>query len=233
MVYKNTLPNSKKDKLFPIKLEEQNCCCILCKKPFEDSIFWEQSTHFDHLDRNENNHDPNNLAIVHIECNYIKKWYAEYQVRALDWKKYLESCISSSLCVSVGEKKNESEQNPHIQQHTQTDELTDELTDGQINLIINKLTKSQLEEQVPLNSTKQISFSAILADIHYLTIQETGSRGSEPAARRALNGMTRSKFSPWQQKKLGQGNIIIQRREKIQDKKKLPDMQKKEQEGIS
>ncbi len=213
MPYCNNLSNAKKDKLFPIKLDEQNFCCILCKLPFEKNIFWEQSTHFDHLNCNEKDHDPANIGIVHIECNYIKKWYGEYQVRAMDWHRYLVSKITSSLSAS--------EKNTYTKTNTQTDELTD----GQINLIINKLTKSQLEIELPEDSTKQIPFPVMLSDIHYLTIQETGGRGSELSVRRALNGMTKSQFSPWQQKKLGKGNIIIQRRAKIQVEKKLPELQ--------
>ena len=195
---------------------------------FEPSIFYEQSTDFDHLDRNEKNHNPNNLAVVHKECNLIKKYCAEFQVRAMDWKKHLESKITSSLRASECERKNESEST--VQPQAQTDDYTklqtDELTDGQVNQIINKITRNQLEENFPEKSTKQIPFSVILANIHFLTMQETGGRGSEPAARRALNGMTKSQYSPYQQKKLGQGNIIIQRRDFIPDKKKLPETQK-------
>ena len=77
-MYSNDLSNSKKDKLFPIKIDEQNYTCPLCKMPFEPSIFYEQSTDFDHLDRNEKNHNPNNLAVVHKECNLIKKYCAEF-----------------------------------------------------------------------------------------------------------------------------------------------------------
>lgn len=214
MPYNNNLSNAKKDKLFPIKLDEQNFCCILCKFPFEKSIFWEQSTHFDHLNCNEKDNDPANTGIVHIECNFIKKWYGEYQVRAMEWHRYLVSKITSSL--SASEKKT----------YAKTDRHTDELTDGQINLIINKLTKSQLDTELPEDSTEQISFSMMLSDIHFLTMQETGGRGSEPSARRALNGMTKSQFSPWMQKKLGKGNIIIQRRVKTQIEKKLPELQR-------
>ena len=212
MPYNNTLSNAKKDKLFPIKLDEQKCCCILCKLPFEKDILWSQSTNFDHLNNNEDDHDTANLAIVHKECNLIKRYYAEYQVRALEWHRHLVAKISSSLCVC--EKKT----------HTKSD--TDELTEGQINLVVNKLTKSQLETELPPDSISQIPYDQMLADIHYLTVQETGGRGSEPAARRALNGMTRSQYSDWEKKKLGKGNTIIQRRAKVHPEKILPELQK-------
>jgi|APSaa5957512535_1039671.scaffolds.fasta_scaffold08441_7 hypothetical protein len=226
MVYNNDLSNSKKDKLFPIKLDEQNCTCPLCKLPFERSIFYEQSTDFDHLDRNEKNHNPNNLAVVHKECNLIKKYCAEFQVLAMEWKKHLNSKITSSLRVSERENKNESTVQPHTEADDYTKLQKDELTDGQINQIINKITKNLLIENFYEGSTKQIPFSVMLADIHYLTMQETGDRGSEPASRRALDGMTRSRFSPYEKKKLGTGNIVIQRRTTIPDKKKLPEHQK-------
>lgn len=231
MAYKNDLSNKKKDELFPIKLEEQHFCCPLCKHPFEPSIFWEQSTDFDHLNRNEKDHRPENLAVVHKECNYIKKWYGEYQVRAMDWHAHLLTLIpkSSSLraseCESVRATKSESEEITHAQPHTETHADAEELTDGQINLIINKLTVNQLESELPKGSTKQISASQMRSDIHYLLTQETKGRGSEPSVRRALDGMTKSVYSPWEQKKLGKGNIIIQRRQKIQTKKKLPEIQ--------
>ncbi len=94
--------------------------------------------------------------------------------------------------------------------HKQID--ADELDERNINLIVNKLARSQLEEFLPKNSKVQIHYFRILYNIHYLLIKQTGGRGSEQASRRALNNLVKSEYSDYELKKLGQGNNIIQRR---------------------
>ena len=195
-----TLTSNKKDKIFAQKIGEQDHKCVLCNMPFEKTIVWNKSCCFDHLnDKREENED-SNLAIVHGECNLMKRFNIDYKVRALDWKKHLESQISLSQC--EGEKKADT--------HKQKD--VDELDEGNINLIVNKLALSQLQELLPENSKEQISYSRILNNIHYLLIKQTGGRGSEQASRRALNNLVKSEYSDYELKKLGRGNNIIQRR---------------------
>ncbi len=184
--------------------------CQYCHQPFDETdpayeITWE------HLDDNNENQEPWNLVWVHFRCNQIKKFNLELKVIAGDiikknkeWHSKFENDLSSEC-----EKK--------IQAHKQT--RTEELTDGQINLIFNKITKLELETQLPENSTGQISYDDIKSDIHYLVMQETNGRGSEPAARRALDGMTKSKYSPWRKRKLGKGNMIIERNPEFKSEK--------------
>ena len=195
-----TLTTNKKDKIFAQKIEEQDHKCILCNMPFEKTIVWNESCCFDHLNDKRTENEDSNLAIVHRECNLMKRFNIDYKVRALDWKKHLESQISLSQC--EGEKKADT--------HKQID--PDELDEGNINLIVNKLAKSQLEELLPENSKVQIPYSRILNNIHYLLIKQTGGRGSEQASRRALNNLVKSEYSDYELKKLGRGNNIIQRR---------------------
>lgn len=199
-----TLTSNKKDKLFPIKLEEQKRRCILCKMPFEKTIVWNVSCRFDHLNDDNKDHSDTNLAIVHNECNLIKRYNIDYKILALDWKKYLETTISLSQSegVSEGEKKADT--------HTEID--TDELTESQINLIVNQIALSQLEEFLPNGCTQQFPYSKFLNNIHHLLVKRTGGRGSEQASRRALNNLVKSEYSTWESKKLSKGNIIIQRR---------------------
>ena len=195
-----TLTSNKKDKIFAQKITEQNHKCILCNMPFEKNIVWNKSCCFDHLNDKRNEHEDSNLAVVHRECNLMKRYNIDYKVRASDWKKHLESQISLSQC--EGEKKTDT--------HKQTD--PDELDEGNINLIVNKLALSQLEELLPENSKEQIPYSRVLNNIHYLLIKQTGGRGSEQASRRALNNLVKSEYSDYELKKLGRGNNIIQRR---------------------
>lgn len=108
-----TLTTNKKDKLFAQKIREQDHKCILCNIPFEKTIVWNVSCHFDHLNDKRTENEDTNLAIVHKECNLIKRYNIDYKVRALDWKKRLESQISLSQCVGEREKK--------VDTHKQTD----------------------------------------------------------------------------------------------------------------
>lgn len=170
--------------------------------PFEKTIVWNESCHFDHLNDKRTENEDSNLAVVHKDCNLMKRFNIDYKVRALDWKKHLESQISLSQCVGEREKK--------VDIHKQTD--ADELDEGNINLIVNKLARSQLEELLPENSKEQISYSRILSNIHYLLIAQTGGRGSEQASRRALNNLVKSEYSDFELKKLGRGNNVVQRR---------------------
>lgn len=198
-----TLTSNKKDKLFPIKLKEQNHKCILCNLPFEKSIVWNTSCCFDHLnDKREYENEDTNLAVVHKECNLMKRYNIDLKVRADMWRDHLISQISLSQCEGGGEKKTDT--------HKQKD--VDELNEGNINLIVNKLAKSQLEEFLPENSKDQIPYSKILNNIHYLLVEETGGRGSQQASRRALDNLVKSEYSDFELKKLGRGNKIIQRR---------------------
>ncbi len=198
-----TLTSNKKDKLFPIKLKEQNYKCILCNLPFERSITWNVSCCFDHLnDKREYENEDTNLAVVHKECNLMKRHDIDFKVRADVWRDHLISQISLSQCEGEGEK--------NIDTHKQKD--VDELDEGNINLIVNKLALSQLQELLPENSKEQIPYSRILNNIHFLLIKQTGGRGSEQASRRALNNLVKSEYSDYELKKLGRGNHIIQRR---------------------
>ena len=199
---KKKLTANKKDKLFPQKVIEQNNMCILCKKPFEKTIVWNMSCHFDHLNNNDTDHDDSNLAIVHKECNLVKRNSFDYQIIASDWKKHLESQISLSQC--------EREKKTDI--HKQVG--ADELNEGDINLMVNKLALSQLQEFLPDNSKEQIPYSKILNNIHFLLVQQTGGRGSQQSSRRALDNLLKSEYSEYELKKLGPGNKIIQRRTK-------------------
>lgn len=92
----------------------------------------------------------------------MKRFNIDYKIIALDWKKHLQSQISLSQC--VGEKKTDIHKQKNV----------DELDEGNINLIVNKLTLSQLEELLPENSKEQISYSRILYNIHHLLIKQTG-----------------------------------------------------------
>jgi len=184
--------------------------CRFCKQPFLESdtaynITWE------HLNNNNENQEPCNLVWVHFRCNQLKKYSIDLQLLANDiikknkeWHSNFENDFSSEC-----EKK--------IQTHKQT--RTEEITDGQMNLLFNKITKNELETQLPENSTELISYDDLKSDIHFLVIQETNGRGSEPAARRALDGMTKSKHSTWRKRKLGKGNMIIERNPEFESEK--------------
>ena len=202
MPQNKTLTTNKKDKLFPVKLEEQKRKCVLCNMPFEHNIIWNESCCFDHLNDDRKDNSDTNLGLVHRECNLIKRYNIDYKIRAADWKRHLESKISLSLGGREGEKKTPAHPEPD----------NEELNEGQINLVVNKLAQSQLEELLPENSAEQISYHRVLSNIHYLLIKQTGGRGSEQASRRALDNLTKSEYSPWMSKKLGKGNRIIERR---------------------
>jgi len=184
--------------------------CQYCEQQFIEAdtayeITWE------HFNDNNENQEPWNLGWAHFRCNQIKKFSIDLKLKAVDiikknkeWHSKFENDLSSEC-----EKK--------TQTHKQT--RTEEITDGTINLIFNKITKLELETELPENSTEQISYDDIKSNIHFLVIMETKGRGSEPAARRALDGMTRSKYSPWRKRKLGKGNVIIERNPEFESEK--------------
>ena len=196
------LTANRKDKLYAQKVLEQDHKCILCKMPFEKTLVWNKSCCFDHLNDKNKDDEDSNLAVVHRECNLIKRYNIEYKIIAQNWKKHLESQISLSQC--KGEKK--------VDMHKQKN--ADELDEGNINLIVNKLALSQLQEFLPEDSKEQIAYSRILDNIHYRLIEQTGGRGSEQASRRALNVLVKSEYSDYELKKLGRGTKIVQRRTK-------------------
>lgn len=195
---------------------EEPVCCYCEQRFIPGHKLWYLT--WEHLDNNDENQALWNLIWAHWYCNEQKKNDADLQIMAKaiikknqEWESNYDFELSR---VRVGEKKTHTQTDIQIQAKIRT--KPDELTEGQINLVVNKITLSQLETELPLDSEKQIPYAELLADIHYLTIQETGGRGSEPAARRALDAMTKSKYSNWEKKKLGKGNIIIQIRKQIQ-----------------
>ena len=83
----------------------------------------------------------------------------------------------------------------------------DELTEGDVNEIINKLVKLELDTKLPSGDYKSvISYNKTLKGIHFLLIQETGGkRGSEQSTRRAIDAFC-SMYAPWIDEKQGKGN---------------------------
>lgn len=203
--------------LHPSDPEYEEPVCCFCEQRFiEGHKLWHKT--WEHLDNNDENQELWNLAWPHWHCNEKKKNDADLQIMAKaiikknqEWESNYDFELSR---VRVGEKKTHTQTDIQIQ--TNTRNKPDDLTEAQMNLIVNKLAMLLLETELPIDSEQQIPFAEMLSDIHCLTIRETGGRGSEPAARRALDAMTKSKYANWEKKKLGKGNTIIQRRKQIQ-----------------
>jgi len=184
--------------------DEEFTCCYCEQRFIENHHLWKKT--WEHLDNDRTNEELWNLAWAHWHCNQKKKNDFDLELIAREiiqknqeWESQFDF---ESLSVSVGEKGTP----------RQIHKDTLELKEGDINLIANKLAKSQLEENLPPGCKDQISYRQTLRDIHFLLIKETDGRGSEQATRRALDVLTQSKFSEWEEKKLGKGNRVIQRR---------------------
>ena len=205
------LSTTCKDNWLVKKLKEQNLLCILCL--YEITNTEQNYIDYDHLDDNPENNKITNVAVVHKRCNLIKRFDKDFKKKALDWKKHLEAEERSALRESKGVLNADT----HADADTRIPIVEfepEQLTEAQINLTINKLTKATLDEILPIGSTKQVPFGTLLADIHWLLMEQTGGRGSETSVRRSLNGMTKSTLAHWQVKTLGYGNRVVQRRQK-------------------
>ncbi len=173
---------------------EQTCC--FCEQRFiKDHLLWKKT--WEHLDDNDDNEELWNLAWAHHHCNEKKRYDADLQILAYEKIKQNKKWEETFDFESGRERDKDSH--------------TDELTEGNVNQIINKLVKAELESLLPENSIEIISYTKILRGLHYLTIQQTGGRGSEQATRRSLDAHC-SIHAPWKDEKQGKGNRIIRRR---------------------
>lgn len=199
MVYRNTLTATQKDKKISLIIDRDGDVCFYDKMPFVKEIPGLIRT-IDHANDNEQDNRIENLLLAHLQCNEKKKSHADMQILA---KQALSENIRNAS-KSLGESERE--------KHTEANKDTDELKEGDINLIVNKLTKAELEVQFPDKyDYTGISYTKILQRIHFMLIQETGGRGSEQAVRRALDAYC-SDYAPWKSEKRGKGNRIIRRR---------------------
>lgn len=198
MVYNNTLTATQKDKKIPMIIARDGDVCYFDLEPFLSFMPGMERT-IDHLNDNERDNRIENLGLCHNKCNLEKKNNFDMKIIALD--KLRENVISACKPLSEGERQN------------RTETGLDELTEGQVNQIINKIVKLELETQlIPNDYDKTISYNKTLKAIHYLVIQETGGkRGSEQASRRALDAFC-SMYSSFLDEKQGKGNRVIRRR---------------------
>lgn len=151
----------------------------------------------EHLNNNPADQRPENIALTHAMCNKKRRdGHAEMDLLA---KEKLEENIRSIDPSSLSES--EREKNTDM----------DELTDVQVNIVINKIVERYLDEKLPEGSKFNIPYGKALKSIHYLVIQETGGRGSEPAVRRSLNAFC-SECAKWEDYKEGRGLHMIRKR---------------------
>ena len=195
-MYKNTLTTAQKDKKIPIIIDRDGDVCIFDLEPFFENVPGMERT-IDHLNDNEKDNRVENLALCHFHCNQKKKNDFDMKLIALDILRKNVNNASESL--SECERKNHAEIG------------LDELKEGDVNKIINKIAKMELESKLPDGSDEVISYTKTIKNIHYLTIQQTGDRGSDPASRRAVDALC-SSYAPFIDEKQGRGNRIIRRR---------------------
>jgi hypothetical protein len=203
MVYNNTLTASKKDKAYKTIRKRDGDGCFYCKLEGTDPRFIDQlqgfEMNFDHLNDNPEDNRPENLVLSHAICNQKKKDNYDWKIKAFEKLEENVKWHSASL----GEKERETKS------HTDLDELKEQ----DINLIVNKLVKAELETKLPKDSKKEYLYSEILNGVHFLTIKQTGGRGSEQAVRRSLDAYC-SEYSDWESSKDGTGKRMIRRRVK-------------------
>jgi len=203
-MYKETLTATKKDKAHPVILQRDGDGCFYCKLEGHDPRFIPEikgfEPNFDHLDDNPENNAIENLVLAHQSCNVKKRTNYDWKIKALEKQEQNKVWISP-----LGERERVGE--GQFEQHKSTAELKE----PDINLVINKLVKSYLQEKLPKDSPNNLYYAPILRSLHYLTIQQTGGRGSEQAVRRSLDAFC-SEFSSWEDYKDGTGKRMIRRR---------------------
>lgn len=198
MPYNNTSTSTQKDKKIPKIINRDGNVCFFDKQSFRSDITGLERV-IDHANNNENDHRIENLLLAHRKCNEAKKDNIDFQFLALDALKKNLSAASESLGESEGQKRKEIGM--------------DELTEGDVNEIINKLVRLELDTKLPNGDYKTvISYNKTLKGIHFLLIQQTGGRrGSEQSTRRGIDAFC-SMYAPWIDEKQGKGNRIIRRR---------------------
>jgi hypothetical protein len=201
-MYTKELTTNKKAKAFPLLVQRDGDVCFYDKQPFVDSIPGMQRN-FDHLNNDPLDNRIENLVLCHADCNQKKKW--DFDMQLLAHEKLKENVRNA--CAPQSDNERERFSNAH------TDD--DELTEGQMNLTINKLVRSTLEEKLPEGSSEIFSYSKMLKAVTFLVIEQTKGRGSETAVRRSLDAFC-SIFAPWEDYKEGKGNRVIRRRKQSQ-----------------
>ena len=198
MPYNNTSTSTQKDKMIPKIIDRDGNVCFYDKQPFRSDVPGLERR-IDHANNKENDHRIENLLLSHRKCNDEKKKNIDFQLLALDALKKNLSAAPESLGEREGQKCKEVG--------------IDELTEGDVNEIINKLVKLELDTKLPSgNYETVISYNKTLKGIHFLLIQQTGGRrGSEQSTRRAIDAFC-SMYAPWIDEKQGKGNRIIRRR---------------------
>lgn len=201
MPYNNTLTATKKDKAYKVILKRDGDGCFYCKLEHTDPRFIPElhghEMNFDHLNDDAEDQRVENLVLAHSKCNQKKKNNYDWMLKAIE--KLGANVKWHSASLGEGERE--------------TKDHTDELKEPDINLIINKLVKAELQVKIPKNSEKEFLYSGILKSVHFLTIQQTGGRGSEQAVRRSLDAHC-SEYSDWEDYKDGTGKRMIKRRTK-------------------
>jgi hypothetical protein len=206
-MYKNTLTAHQRDILRPYLIKRDGYVCFYCKRLFDEETIQEKGIEtFDHLNCKQEDRKEN-LVFAHLKCNNEKKGNYDWQLLALD--KLGEN---EALNDPDPESLSRSRRGRNKSADAGTED--EDLTESQMNLMINKTTRSFLDEKLPENSTNVISYSKTLKSITYLVIAQTKGRGSETAVRRSLDAFT-SEFAPWEVYKEGKGNRVIRRRKSI------------------
>lgn len=210
MVYTNTMTATIYDKRLRKLIILDGDVCYYCKVQGLPAEFVPGHKHLkrtmDHLNRNEQDHRLENLALAHAMCNQKHK-DNHTEISVLAQMKLKENVNSDRQ--SLSEKESEGAQVRAGEKAEPRD--TNALKETDINMIVNKITIAYLEEKLPKDSEKEILYSQALRSIHYLTIKETGGRGSEQAVRRAINAQC-SEYAPWEEYAAGVGKRLIRRR---------------------
>lgn len=203
MVYNNTLTATKKDKAYKVIRKRDGDGCFYCKIEGKDPRFIPElpghEHNFDHLNDNPEDQRVENLVLAHAMCNQAKKDNYDWKIKALE---KLEQNVRWHSA-SQGESEGERNKPKH----------TSELKEPDVNLIINKLVVAELQTKIPKESKNEISYTKTLRGLHFLTIQQTGGRGSEQAVRRSLDAYC-SEYSEWEDYTDGTGTRMIRRRNK-------------------
>lgn len=205
------MTTTKRDKRIKELVQIDGDQCFYCKKMGIEAAFVPGHPHLkrelDHLNRNEQDHRLENLVLSHAICNIKHRdYHPEISILAQEkLKENVRNTDRTPLNGSDGGKESEWETQKTV------DKETHELKETDINMTVNKLVQAYLDEKLPKDTDKVIFYSTALTSIHYLTISQTGGRGSEQAVRRSIDAHC-SEYAPWQDYKDGTGKRMIRRR---------------------
>jgi len=192
--------------------------CFYCEKEFEET----HPAEFDHLNDDPGDNRPDNLVLVHHECNNRKKFNPDYQIQAKE--KLLQNEKSTFTCAGTEawantpagtaiDKKMEfvmgNGVRPTFELLPDTGSTQQLSSQQEISKINNQITKQWIQEHT-LMEDEVVLKDAVNAIVSIC--QDNNETGSQSAVHRYIEVLTNPYTGKYTLSKNSEGKTIIRRR---------------------